>query len=165
MKLMAKSRALAEIRTETEWELPTSMMDVVFLLLIFFLCASQFRSQEQRLDAFLPKDKGPQAISTTVRQLDEIVLHVTALEASNLEMPEFRIREFRTNSANDLYAHLAQLKQVGDMPVVIDGRPLCPFRHVMTALDCCARAGLVKVEFRPPPAKDGGGDDAHYRKL
>jgi biopolymer transport protein ExbD len=158
--MTGKSKAMAELLAEEEWSLPTSMMDVVFLLLIFFLCATQFRQLEQRLDAFLPKDKGPQSVATTVKQLDD-----TALEASNLEIPEFRIREFKTTNPNDLYGHLAQLKQVGDMPVVIDGRPLTPFRHVMTALDCCARAGLTKVEFRPPPAKDGGGDDAHYRPL
>jgi biopolymer transport protein ExbD len=32
------------------------MIDVVFLLLIFFMCASRFRSLERRLDAELPRD-------------------------------------------------------------------------------------------------------------
>ncbi len=160
----AKSRALKELTEEEEWTLPTSMIDVVFLLLIFFMCASRFRVLERRLDAFLPKDKGPQSIQTTVRQLDEIVIHVTAVRP-DLRVPKFRIREFRTNDPNELAARLKQLQSVGDMPVVIDGRPLCPFRHVMSALDSCARAKLTKVEFRPPPAADAGGDDAHYDEL
>jgi biopolymer transport protein ExbD len=165
MGMMSKSKALKELNEEEGWELPTSMIDVVFLLLIFFLCASKFRQLERRLDAFLPKDKGPSAMQVQVRQLDEIVLHVTALQSRDLQVPQFRIRNWSTHDPNELYSHLARLKSVGDMPVVIDGRPLCPFRHVMTALDCCARAQLTKVEFRPPPAKDGGGDDAHYAPL
>jgi len=46
------------IEEEYEFEIPTSMIDVVFLLLIFFMCASNFRTQEKKLDANLPKDEG-----------------------------------------------------------------------------------------------------------
>jgi hypothetical protein len=35
----------------------------------------------------------------------------------------------------------------------------------MSALDSCARAKMTKVEFRPPPAEGGGGDDRHYDRL
>ncbi len=159
------SKMLKEMTAEEEWSIPTAMIDVVFLLLIFFMLASKFRVMEQRLDAFLPKDKGPQNIQTTVRQLDEIVIHVTAEKQGGLRTPQYRIKGFSTADPNVLTAKLKQLKSVSDMPVVIDGRPLCPFRHVMAALDACARAGLTKVEFRPPPAADGGGDDAHYKQL
>ena len=43
---------------EYEFELPLSFVDVVFLLLIFFLCATNFRTVEKKLDANLPKDEG-----------------------------------------------------------------------------------------------------------
>ncbi len=165
MLMTSKLSKLLRGEDEDDWDIPTSMIDVVFLLLIFFMCASKFRVLERRLDAFLPKDKGPSSVQTQVRQLDEIVVHVTALEQRGLRVPEFKIRNWKTHDPNDLARHLKRLKQVGDMPVVIDGRPLCPFRHVMSALDSCARAELTKVEFRPPPAPDGGGDDRHYRKL
>jgi biopolymer transport protein ExbD len=140
------------------------MIDVVFLLLIFFMCASKFRVLERRLDAHLPRDKGPSSVTQPVKQLDEITLHVTG-KGEALRVPEFRVVNWTSNNPNELAAYLKRMKEVGDMPVVIDGRPNCPFRHIMAALDCCARAGLTKVEFRPPPAVDGGGDDSHYRKL
>jgi biopolymer transport protein ExbD len=165
MGAMARMIKSAREDEDDDWDIPTSMIDVVFLLLIFFMCASKFRVLERRLDAFLPKDKGPSSMQTVVRQLDEIVVYVTALESHGLRVPEFRIRNLKMHDPNKLAQHLAQLKSIGDMPVVIDGRPLCPFRHVMSALDACARAGLTKVEFRPPPAQDGGGDDRHYKKL
>ena len=46
------------IDEEYEFELPVSFVDVVFLLLIFFMCASTFRMTEKKLDANLPKDEG-----------------------------------------------------------------------------------------------------------
>ena len=39
------------IEEEEDFELPVSMIDVVFLLLIFFMCASKFKTLEQKLDA------------------------------------------------------------------------------------------------------------------
>ena len=38
----------------------TAMIDVTFLLLIFFLCTLRFRSFEGKLEAFLPRDGGSQ---------------------------------------------------------------------------------------------------------
>jgi biopolymer transport protein ExbD len=35
-----------------------SLIDVVFLLLVFFLCTMEFRSLEGKLAAFLPKERG-----------------------------------------------------------------------------------------------------------
>ena len=54
-------RILAKLRRDgdpPEAELPLSMIDVTFLLLVFFMCSMQFKTIEQRLDADLPKD-GP----------------------------------------------------------------------------------------------------------
>jgi hypothetical protein len=46
-------------RSDEEIEIPmTPMIDVTFLLLIFFMCTLQFRSLEGKLSAFLPKDVG-----------------------------------------------------------------------------------------------------------
>ena len=42
-----------------ERELPISTIDIVFLLLIFFMCSMQFRSVERKLDSELPKTEGP----------------------------------------------------------------------------------------------------------
>ncbi len=50
------------IEEEYEFELPVSFVDVVFLLLIFFMCAANFRTKEKKLDAHLPKDEGQNAV-------------------------------------------------------------------------------------------------------
>jgi biopolymer transport protein ExbD len=48
------------------------MIDVVFLLLIFFMCSMQFKSVEQKLDADLPKNEGQNPIPKKVEQPTEI---------------------------------------------------------------------------------------------
>jgi biopolymer transport protein ExbD len=48
----------------------TSMIDVTFLLLIYFVVTSKFKASEGRMEAFLPKDRGlgtssPKAVTET----------------------------------------------------------------------------------------------------
>ena len=62
-----------------------------------------------------------------------------SLAAKNSLVPEFRRLRFRMG--------------VDKGPVVIDGDGNCPFQHLMSALDACARARLTDVAFRPPEAK------------
>jgi biopolymer transport protein ExbD len=152
----SRSRITDELMAEEEWELPTSMIDVVFLLLIFFMCASKFRIIERRLDAFLPKDKGPSQVTKTQQKIDEITIKVKGAVDSP-KLPQFTIGKWSTGNATELAEHLEQLRSIEEVPVVIDGAQNCYFRHVMTALDCCARASLTKVEFRPPPLEGAPG--------
>ena len=54
-----RKKAIAGARDQEECELQmTPMIDVVFLLLIFFMCATKFKVPDYRVDANLPKDKG-----------------------------------------------------------------------------------------------------------
>ena len=50
--------ALNEIAQEEIEMQMTPMIDVVFLLLIFFLCTLKFKLLEGKLAAYLPKDLG-----------------------------------------------------------------------------------------------------------
>ncbi len=134
---------------DSEWQLPTSMIDVVFLLLIFFLCASKFRQLERRLDAFLPKDQGvkPKVIPV----VPEIPIRVSA-SGADLRTPRYQVERWVTHDANELAARLRRLP-AGDYRIVIDSRQNVPFYHVMSAVDACARANLHDVSFRPPPVR------------
>jgi hypothetical protein len=48
----------------------TPMIDVVFQLIIFFMCAMKFKTLEQKIEAFLPKDRG---LAKTPQKIDEKV--------------------------------------------------------------------------------------------
>jgi len=57
------SKTAVKMRNEdVSIELPLSMIDVTFLLLIFFMCSMQFKTVEQKLDANLPKNEGQNPI-------------------------------------------------------------------------------------------------------
>jgi len=166
MATFGSSRTLKEMLEEYEWELPTSFIDVVFLLLLYFTLTMKFHTMEQRLEAWLPKDKGPNQVAQQITKLDELVINVTAAgPGKQLDTPVFSIRDFKVNSTNQLAQQLNRMRQAADMPVVINGRPNCPFKHIMSALDACAWADLRKVEFRAPPAQGAGGSDSDYDLL
>ena len=68
------SNAIKEATEETKMEL-TPMIDVTFLLLIFFLCSIKFKILEGKLQTYLPKDVG---VNTTPqdKMLEKIDLRV-----------------------------------------------------------------------------------------
>ena len=68
-------RMLREIAEETHELEMTPMIDVTFLLLIFFLLTLKFRVLEGKLSAYLPKDAGPNA-GTVEREDIEIEVRV-----------------------------------------------------------------------------------------
>jgi biopolymer transport protein ExbD len=149
-----------------EFELPVSMIDVVFLLLVFFMCAARFRSPEMILKTQLPKDgprKGP------VRNFDvsEILIKIFWADTAGMPVPgptpggEVAIVAGRTRceDLNDLARRLAVLaERHPDMPVVIDARKRVPFRYVLGAVDACKRACVGKVRLRAPAVDDSGDD-------
>ena len=69
---MASKFVIKMRNEEADYELPISMIDVVFLLLIFFMCSMQFKTVERKLDAELPKDERQNPIPTKVEVPTEI---------------------------------------------------------------------------------------------
>ncbi|MCA8944513.1 MAG: biopolymer transporter ExbD, partial [Planctomycetes bacterium] len=55
---MAKRSHLKDVQEDANMDM-TPMIDVVFLLIIFFLCI-EFKTLEAKLPAYLPKDRGSQ---------------------------------------------------------------------------------------------------------
>jgi biopolymer transport protein ExbD len=137
---------------EDAWEIPTSMIDVVFLLLIFFMCASKFRVLERRLDAFLP-DRG--SSPGPISDVEYVPIKVTT-HSSSLSIPKFTLGKWVTHDPNALAARLKRLPRPGKYEIEIEGAQNCPFQHIMSAVDACARADLNKISFRPPLQSNRG---------
>ena len=164
---MAKSRMVQEAVDEADdWELklPVSMIDVTFLILIFFLCTSTFKTMEQRLDAKLPKKDGQQPIKNRLKKVEEIRVKI-ALRDKDRPSSGVRlvVNSYPVGGLNELARKLAELHQaMSDIPVVIDGRQNVPFRWILGAVDACARARITDVKFQAPPVEGGGGDKWWY---
>jgi len=178
--------SLARLRRDAdkgERELPLSMIDVTFLLLIFFMCSMNFKSVERALGAELPRN-GPNR-SRQDERYDvpvRVKIHWANARGQVIHGPAsaypesfsgarrhvslagarivVKVGQMVVRDLNELARTLADLAaRQRDLSVVIDARRAVPFRWVIGALDACARASIGKVKFQSPPAPDGGGDD------
>jgi biopolymer transport protein ExbD len=75
---MSQLKDIAEEEHKMEM---TPMIDVTFLLLIFFMCTIKFKTLEGKLSAYLPKDVGQSTSEAEPKEKVEIKL--TVLEEGN----------------------------------------------------------------------------------
>ena len=123
----------------------TPLIDVVFLLLIFFMVSTTF-SKESQLNLRLPTSDLP--LETTVEE-EVIVISISeqgqyALRRGN----ESSAKTYNGSDAVELSEQLQVLVSGWDDPVVIiRADRLATHQSVMTALDAAQRAGLFKLTF------------------
>jgi biopolymer transport protein ExbD len=65
----------------------TPMIDVVFQLIIFFMCAMKFKTLEKKIEAYLPKDRG---LAKTPERIDEkVTIKVVLRQTAEEGVPHF----------------------------------------------------------------------------
>jgi len=148
----------------------TSLIDIVFLLLIFFMCSTQFKQVEQRLDAFLPEDgTGDREIRPSPERLTIFVKDDAAARRS----PHHEIRASRQATyylvarearpiadLNELRGLLAQVHAadprlrilVAPFDEATGQDQLVPFFNIVAVVDTCKAVGLENVAFQAPAA-------------
>jgi len=127
----------------------TPMIDVIFLLLIFFVCTASFRNEEVLP---LPYPPLPGTIETAARidpleeDLDEIV--VKLLWRGDV-LWEINGREY--DDLDRVEVVLAAIRRLkSDLPVILDVEPAVPMENVIDVYDLCRRVGLERVQFAAP---------------
>lgn len=163
--------------TEETPELPlTPMIDCTFLLLIFFMLAARFRSEEGKLQAHLPKDRG-QGKGDATKDMQEVRVKLlwyspdgrdkyTGLDGRlilKVSTREFEwTRDMEGNPQPDwaaLQQYIEQKKTAyrppsenpsKTQPVIIDARPFVPFYWVVRALNTLVEAGIKDITFAAP---------------
>ena len=114
----------------------TPMIDVVFLLIIFFMVGSTFAGPERKLDLDVPEvaeheslDSPPPARVVNVPQQGQLTLDGVPLSANEL--------------SDELGA--ARAENPG-LTVLIRGHRKAEYERVVIALDACKRAGVRKLD-------------------
>ena len=160
----------------------TPMIDVVFLLIIFFLCID-FKTLEAKLPAYLPKDKGSQ--STSAPPVEQLSLKII-MDNWGREVPRRRTSEkpfalvghqvhwlLGPKKFTDEERLLNELERIaGDArqlvpddknpgrkkkkPVVIEPQPGTTYGDVATTVDIVTKAGFEEINF-------GGGRGTRNR--
>ena len=122
-----------------------SMIDIVFLLLIFFLCLP-FRERDMQLAAHLPARGASRRLDPEDRER-AMIPPVEVVIRNGGESGLFLVEGSRIPSE---LVGLAILRASGDLPqtpVVLRPAPDTDFAHVMRALDACAAHGMENVTF------------------
>lgn len=113
------------------------MVDVVFLLLIFFLVTWNFARYETELDVKVPTAREGKE---TRRSIGEVILNVKqdgTIVMNRREMSPDALRQALTRIA-DLYP---------DQAVILRGDQEVNYRHVVEVLDVCRSANIWNVAF------------------
>jgi biopolymer transport protein ExbD len=122
----------------------TPLIDVVFLLLIFFMVSTTFDRESQILIE-LPQATGEEAIHAP----DELEITIDASGIFFVNKREVINTEVET-------LKLAIAKAVGeerDIPVIINADAKTPHQAVVTAMDAASQLGLARMTIsahRPP---------------
>jgi biopolymer transport protein ExbD len=125
----------------------TPMIDVVFLLLIYFLCTASFAISEQVLPTALPP--AGSATYTVPPEIQELEL----MRISLRQPPEGLRLELNGNalaSISELADRLRQLVSLADLPAVLDIGGEVALGNVVAAYDTCLIAGVRDIHFAAP---------------
>jgi len=132
MKLNLRPRAQPEVNL-------TSLIDVVFLLLIFFMVSTSFVKQSQ-INISLPEAESSSVVADTVDQLDVMIT------ASGVYLVNGR--ELINNRAETIRNALQKVSG-GDneLPLTISADANAKHQHVVTAMDVAGRLGFTQISI------------------
>ena len=124
----------------------TSMIDVLFLLIIFFMVATKFDEMERNIEIDVPQ----------VAQAGENAPSRQPMVVSVAPDGHFELEGAKVTS-KELTSRLAAARTPLTEPtVVIHGDAACPFQHVATALSACKQAGVSELGITVRIASAGG---------
>lgn len=122
------------------------MIDIVFLLLIFFIVTWQFSRSETELSVSVPTaEEGAEP----ERQRGEIIINVLADNSIRVEGATVDLVQL-----HDKLAKIA--KEFENQPVRIRGDGKVAYQHIVEVIDTCQKAGIWNISFatqRPAPAE------------
>ena len=118
-----------------------SMIDVVFLLLIFFMCTSSFETLENDLPTQVPQVGAKP--SPDKADLEPVRISLSRVGATVV----IKCGDESCGTFAGLTSKLKTLRALDDVPVVIQGQPTVPFGEMVAALDACYQADLRQVAF------------------
>jgi biopolymer transport protein ExbD len=123
----------------------TSMIDVVFLLLVFFMLGMQFRREERRMEAALPR----QGQGTDLGRLEELHIAVDRGPdgAPSLLLDGRVVSSFGT--LESLLRRIARVPGAADRTrVLLDATGAARHGWVLRVLDVARTVGFRQVAFR-----------------
>ncbi len=128
------------------------LIDIIFCLLLFFMCSFHFKQLEGKMEAWLPLDKGQnKPTSPTQPPLGEVRIVLEFDKARNQVVRKFGRSEYPDDQ------ELAQVMKEqfdrkvangeGEVPVIIQPDPNVSWDSVVRVMDLVRQKELPKMEF------------------
>ena len=139
---MRRSRAS---RREATVEL-TPLIDVVFLLLIFFMVSTSF-VQNQALNVDLPQANGD------AQPNEDLIINVVVQQNGRYEIDGKVITDLSLVGLTNTLRAIVEKTTVKskDLPVVISADASATHQAVVRVMDACAQVGLSKISLATRP--------------
>ena len=121
------------------------MIDVIFLLLIFFVCTANFMPPEEILpmDTTLPGSVVAETVLPDPINLDTVLIQVFFDPAVR-----WQIEGNHCQALHEVQNVLRLLMNVKpDIPVIIESAENVPMENVIDVYDVCRRIGLSRIQF------------------
>ena len=122
----------------------TPMIDVIFLLLIFFVCTANFMPMEKLLPMNTTLSGN---VSTDIVLPDPVDLDIAVVQIFFDQQPYWQIEGNRPATLRDVQEILRLIRDIKpDIPVIIESADNVPMENVIDICDICHRLGL-HVQF------------------
>lgn len=115
----------------------TPMVDIVMLIMIFFMVSTEFRRRESKYEIDLPKVSDAQPLTALP---DELTVNVTAEGKFFLGADEKTIDELQADLT-------AAQQRYANQVVVIRGDGQGQYQPIMTVLNVCKRAKITQIQL------------------
>ena len=125
-------------KTQPEVNL-TSLIDVVLLLLIFFMVSTSF-VKESKITINLPEVESSTVVERTPEQIDVMITETGVFLVNGREL---------INSRPETLRNAIQKLSNGntDLPLTISADANAKHQHVVTAMDIAGRLGFVRISI------------------
>ena len=125
------------------------MVDVVMVILIFFMLGTSLSMLEGVLPTRLPADVGPggEASVTVIPAVRVALMEDPSSQRCRILVME---RPLPQNTFSALRAYLDDRRRAGadpTAPVVIGAEPGVAYQQVISAMDACVHAGFGNIQF------------------
>ena len=128
----------------------TSMIDVVFQLLIFFMLTFKVLTPESQFSIEIPTKVGRPSENDPM--IPDLRVTMAADDKGDWTGARIGRRPFGPNIIELAY-EIADASASGKMPVEIDADPKIKYQHVMELINACAGLGVRNIKFAPPRSK------------
>ena len=132
-------------RKPIELRMMTPMIDVIFLLLIFFVCTSDFTPPEKvlQMETMLPGSLVAEKVLLDPVNLDSVLIQIFFEHELH-----WQIEGNRCTSLRDAQNILRLIRDVKpDIPVIIESADNVPIENVLDIYDVCRSVGLSNIQF------------------